>query len=130
MKFKDVMKRMFGDSDFLSADTKFFDKTMVSPIGQGLVAKVEIETGKSPMKYDRLKLTIISKTKGIIDCQEFKFKDIFGVESWQSPYLVDGSDKVYWSDHNPTIEDYEKAKETVENYIKVYSGEEIQLGGM
>lgn len=46
------LKRMFGESELLSADTIFSGKAMISKIGEDLRAKVEFVTARVAGQYE------------------------------------------------------------------------------
>ncbi len=85
--FEREMRKIFGDSENLSADTLFSNKVMLTPIGENLRAKVEFITTGIADHYDSLKLSIINKTEGAVDIQLFKFVDIIGKKSGYAPYI-------------------------------------------
>ena len=74
------LKKMFGDSETLSADTVFAGKAMLSKISDDLRAKVEFVTGRVSGQYEGLKLSIINKNEGVIDSQTFMFHEIIGLK--------------------------------------------------
>ena len=74
--YESQLKRMFGQSELLSADTVFAGKAMLSKISDDLRAKVEFITAKVSGQYEGLKLSIISKNEGVIDSQAFMFHEI------------------------------------------------------
>jgi len=74
------LKRMFGDSEVLSADTVFAGKAMVSKISDDLRAKIEFVTARVSGQYEGLKLSIINKNEGLIDSQTFMFHEIIGLK--------------------------------------------------
>ena len=74
------LKRMFGDSEVLSADTRFAGKAMISKISDELRAKIEFVTARVSGQYEGLKLSIINKNEGLVDSQTFMFHEIIGLK--------------------------------------------------
>ena len=50
--YENQLKRMFGESELLSADTIFSGKAMISKIGEDLRAKVEFVTARVSGQYE------------------------------------------------------------------------------
>lgn len=134
--FEREMRKIFGDSENLSSDTLFFNKVMLSPIGENLRAKVEFITTGIADHYDTLKLSIINKTEGAVDIQLFKFVDIIGQKSGYAPYIWADRGDVDWYIGRPNSKDYESIRETVEGYIEMYADQDMRydssqtMGGM
>ncbi len=103
--FEREMRRIFVESSYLSADTLFTNKVMLSPIGENLRAKVEFVTSGVVDHYNALKLSIINRTEGIVDTQVFKFKDIIGMKNGQEPHIWADHDRVAWYMYTPTPSD-------------------------
>ena len=70
--------RLFGESEQLSSNTVFSNKTMLGGIGKNLRAKVQFISTNVSNHYDALKLTIINREQGQIDIETFRFVDIIG----------------------------------------------------
>ena len=90
------LKRMFGDSEVLSADTVFAGKAMVSKISDDLRAKIEFVTARVSGQYEGLKLSIINKNEGLIDSQTFMFHEIIGLKGTardRKPHVWDDNGK-------------------------------------
>ncbi len=127
--FEREMRKIFGDSENLSADTLFSNKVMITPISENLRAKVEFITTGVADHYDSLKLSIINKTEGAVDIQLFKFVDIIGEKSGYAPHIWNCRGDVDWYIGRPNAKDYESIRETVEDYIGMYSDQEMHHGG-
>lgn len=120
------MERIFGKSDIFSADTLFSGKAMVSNIGKDLRAKVEFFNGKIADKYNGLKLSIISRTHGLVDSQTFMFRDIIGVKNDQEPHIWEYNGEASWYMYKPTGTDYERICAKVEDYIEMYFDQDVR----
>ncbi len=133
--FEKEMRRMFCESENLSADTIFTNKAMLSPIGKDLRAKVEFIHTNVSDHYNALKLSIINRTEGLVDSQVFKFRDIIGLKNGQEPHIWDDHGKVGWYMYAPTNTEYESIQNEVEEYIGMFADQEMgyeghTMGGM
>ncbi len=132
--FEREMRRIFGESEFLSADTKFTDKTMITKIDNSLIAKLEFKKFYYSDVYSGLQLYIINKNEGVIDSQSFKFGDIFGFSGRKDIGILQTNRNISWNKYLPNNRDYENIKNTIEDYIKMFSDQEMSdnvmtLGG-
>jgi hypothetical protein len=129
--FEREMRKIFGESEFLSENTIFTNKVMLSDIGDDLRAKVEFVYTNVADHYNALKLSIINRTEGAVDIQLFKFVDIIGEKSGYAPYIWDarGGD-VDWYIGRPNTNDYESIQEEIEQYIGMYASQEMHYGEM
>lgn len=57
--YEKELRKIFGDSMLLSADTVSFGKTMMSKIGDDLRTKIQFVTSGHADHYDALKVSII-----------------------------------------------------------------------
>ncbi len=133
--FERQMRRLFADSGFLSEDTIFSNKVMVSSIGKDLRAKVEFAHTHVLDHYDALKLSIINRTQGVVDSQVFKFRDIIGLKNGQEPHIWDDNGRTDWYMYKPTSAEFESIQNEVEEYIGMFADQEIgyeghTMGGM
>ena len=74
--FEKEMELLFGESEFLSADAVFSDRTLIGGIGDfddKLLAKIQFVSTKVADHYDALRLSIINKERGVIDTDPFRF---------------------------------------------------------
>ncbi len=126
--FEREMRKIFGESENLSADALFSNKVMIMPISENLRAKVEFITTQVSDHYNALKLSIINRTEGVIDTQVFKFKDIIGMKNGQEPHIWDDRGRVGWYMFNPSLADRESVQEEIEAYIGMYSNQEMYHG--
>ena len=132
------LKRLFGDSEVLSADTVFAGKAMVSKISDDLRAKIEFVTARVSGQYEGLKLSIINKNEGLIDSQTFMFHEIIGLKGTardRKPHVWDDNGKASWFGYEPTASEFENIASKVEDYVEMYADQEMgyeghTIGGM
>ena len=136
--YENQLKRMFGDSEVLSADTIFAGKAMVGKISDTLRAKVEFVTARVSGQYEGLKLSIINKNEGLVDSQTFMFHEIIGLKGVardRKPHVWDDNGKAHWFGYEPTPTEIENIASKVEDYIEMYADQEMgyeghTMGGM
>ena len=128
--FEKELHRLFDDSECISADAIFAGKTMITKIGENLRAKVQFVNNHISGQYDALRLTIINRNKGTIDCETFKFSDIIGMKGDRAPHIWDDSERVGWFIYKPTAYDYNLISDAIEDYISMYADQEYRFSGM
>ena len=127
--FEKELKKIFGDSDLLTADTVSSGKTMISKIGAELRAKIQFVTSGHANHYDALKVSIIKRNEGVVDEQRFKFSDIIGIHDDVSPYIWEYSaTDIKWYRYYPTSIDYDDIQGAVEGYISMFADESMDIG--
>lgn len=122
--YEKQLRRMFEDSEVLSADTIFAGKGMLSFIDSDLRAKVEFITGRVAGQYEGLKLSIINRTDGIVDSQNFMFHEIIGLKGSnrdRKPHIWDDNGKANWFGYEPTPNEMSLIASKVEDYVSMYS---------
>ena len=127
--FEHEMKVLFGDSESLSADTVFSNKTMISKISEDLRAKVQFVSTKIADQYDALRLTIISRNEGTVDTETFRFVDIIVQQNGYNPHIWDDNGNARWYGFKMTERDYCLITEIVENYVSIYADQDMRYHG-
>jgi len=94
--FEDELRKIFGESERLSEDTLFSDKTMISDIGDNLRAKVSFISTFVKDNYDALRIQIIHRDQGELDSHTLKFSDMIGIKNGQKPYAWIYNNKAEW----------------------------------
>lgn len=135
--FEKEMELLFGDSEFLSADAVFSDKTLLGGIGgldDKLLAKIQFVSTKVADHYDALRLSIINKERGVIDTETFRFVSIIGKKNGTDPYIWDYNDNVSWYGFKPTDLDRARISDMVSDYCSMYAdpliSQGFSIGGM
>lgn len=123
------MKVLFGDSEYLSADTVFSNRTMIGKISEDLRAKVQFVSTKISDQYDALRLTIINRNEGTVDTEIFRFVDIIGQKNGYNPHIWDDNGNARWYGFKMTERDYCLITEIVENYVSMYADQDIRYNG-
>ena len=85
-----------------------------------------------------MKLSIINKNEGLIDSQTFMFHEIIGLKGAardRKPHIWDDNGKAVWFGYEPTATEFESIASKVEDYIEMYSDQEMgyeghTMGGM
>ena len=65
--YEHELEKIFGDSEFLSADTVITGKTLITKIGEDVRAKVDFVSINVHKQYEAFRLSIINRTQGVID---------------------------------------------------------------
>ena len=126
--YEKELKKIFGDSMLLSADTVSFGKTMMSKIGEDLRAKIEFVTSGHANHYDALKVSIIKRNEGVVDEQRFKFSDIIGIQDGVSPHVWEyNASDIKWYGYQPISFDYDAIQDSVEGYISMFADETLDF---
>ena len=123
------LERIFGDSDFLSAETVITGKTLISKIGVDLRAKIDFVTINVHKQYEALRLSIINRTQGVIDTHQFDFVDVIGRKNGYSPQIWESDGQAKWFRFEPTYSDYRKLQSAVEEYIAIFADESMNYSG-
>ena len=127
--YEQELRRIFGDSEMLSADTVSSGKTMISKIGEELRVKIQFATSGYADHYSGLRVSIINRTEGVVDEQYFKFSDIIGIHNEVAPHIWEYSaTDIKWYRYQPTALDYEKIKDSVEGYLSMFADESMDMG--
>ena len=121
--FEDELRKIFGESERLSADTLFSDKTMISDISDNLRAKVSFVSTFVKDNYDALRIQIIHRDQGELDSHTLKFSDMIGIKNGQKSYAWIYNNKAEWYGYTPTMSDRELIQEKVEDYISMWAGQ-------
>lgn len=115
--FTKELQQLFEDRVNLEKTT-FVGKTMVTDIGNGLLAKVEFITTTMHDQYDALRVTIIAKTRGPVDSIRVSFVDVWGLKNgdriphiWQDRWFV----------YTPSKEEYCLLADAVMDYITLFT---------
>ena len=127
--YEQELRRIFGDSELLSADTVSSGKTMISKIGEDLRVKIQFATSGYADHYSGLRVSILNRTEGVVDEQYFKFSDIIGIHNEVAPHIWEyNASDIKWYRYQPTDQDYGKIQEEVEGYISMYADETMDMG--
>lgn len=122
--YEKQLRRMFDESEVLSADTIYAGKAMLTKIDDDLRAKIEFITGRVSGQYEGLKLSILNRTEGLVDTQSFMFYEIIGLKGSardRKPHVWDDNGKASWFGYEPTQNEMSLIASKVEDYIAMYS---------
>lgn len=75
--YEKEMRQMFGDSDIFQ-EPKFTGKTMLAKLDDELRIKLQFAASYISGQFDSIQMTVINRTDGVVDKQQFKFSDIIG----------------------------------------------------
>ena len=127
--FENEMRCIFGDRDWIT-EKKYTGKTMLGRLDDNLLVKASFITTEVADHYDALKVKIINRNDGEVDCQVFRFGDIIGTIPTACgkipPYMWTYHGEPSW--YVPVSEEQkESIAETVTDYISMYSEQGLSL---
>lgn len=130
--YEQQMRQMFGDTDIIQ-NAKFVGKTMLGKLDDELRVKLQFISTRTSGQYDTVQATIINRTEGVIDKENFKFADIIGPYKRQGlsdldPHMWDYGGKSEW--YTPiTLAQKAQIADTVLDYISMYQNEDMSMTG-
>lgn len=130
--FEQEMRRMFGDTDIIR-DAKFVGKTMLGRLDDDLRVKLQFISTHTSGQYDTIQASIINRTEGVVDKQNFRFADIIGKFtrpglSSVDPHMWEYNAKPEW--YTPvTLSQKAQIADAVLDYISMYQSEDMSMTG-
>lgn len=130
--FEQEMRRMFGDTDIIR-DAKFAGKTMLGRLDDDLRVKLQFISTHTSGQYDTIQASIINRTEGVVDKQNFRFADIIGKFtrpglSSVDPHMWEYNAKPEW--YTPvTLSQKARIADAVLDYISMYQSEDMSMTG-
>lgn len=119
----DLVKRIFIDYDDFASTTN--GNTIIVRLDDDRRVKVSLYETWCHEQYDAIKLSLVSKTHGMIDQCVLKFKDVF--ESPQDMYHPNKISKHIWKTKNeyqwygtPVWKDISALNTEIKNYISTW----------
>ena len=130
--FEKEMRQMFDDNDIFH-DAKFVGKTMLAKLDDDLRIKLQFIASHISGQYDTVQMTIINRTEGVVDKQNFKFSDIIGkcIRPSREPldYHMWEYNKPEW--YTPiSLTDKARIADTVMDYAEMYLTPSMDMPGM
>ena len=122
------MRQMFDDEDIFH-DAKFVGRTMLAKLDDDLRIKLQFIASHISGKYDTVQMTIINRTEGVVDKQNFKFSDIIGPYKRsgfgdQDYHMWEYQDKAEW--YTPiSLTDKARIADTVIDYAEMYQDQSM-----
>ena len=121
--FEKELRQMFEDDDIFH-DAKFVGKTMLAKLDSDLRIKLQFIASQISGHYDTVQMTIINRTEGMVDKQNFKFSDIIGkcIRPGREPldyHMWEYNNKPEW--YTPiSLTDKARITDAVMDYAEMY----------
>lgn len=130
--FEKEMRQMFGDNGIFQ-DAKFVGKTMLAKLDDNLRIKLQFIASHISGQYDTVQMTVIIRTEGVVDKQNFKFSDIIGkcVRPGREPldyHMWEYNKPEWYTPVSPT--DKARIADTIMDYAKMCIGQSMTGQGM
>ena len=131
--FEKEMRQMFEDND-LFQDAKFLGKTMLAKLDDDLRIKLQFIASHISNEFDTVQLSIINRTDGVVDKQDFKFCDIIGQfnHPGRTPmdyHMWEYNNKPEW--YTPiSLADKARIANTVLDYVAMYQDQSMIMNGI
>lgn len=134
--YEKEMRSMFGDSDIIH-DAKFSSRTMLGKLDEELRVKLQLIATSVSGQYNTIQVTIINRTDGMVDKQNFDFEDIIGRQKRGGnrddiePHIWEygGGDRPGWY-ISVTAEQKALIAGTILDYVGMYQEEGMEIGGI
>ena len=116
---REKITREFRFKDY---DLRWYDFTGVASLTKGIIFKLEIR-GVSPLRYNHIRVQIVSKTAGLLDEKDFAFSDylVTSTEGRQdaSLFIAQDGSTIDWYALRPT--DLNLIMEPIELYLLTWA---------
>ncbi len=122
------MRQMFADNHIFR-DAKFVGKTMLAKLDDDLRIKLQFIASHISGQYDTVQMTIINRTDGVVDKQNFKFSDTIGkyTRPGREPldyHMWEYQGKAEW--YTPiSLSDKARIADTVMDYAEMYMNQSM-----
>ncbi len=123
--FEQELRNMFSQNKTLK-EQKYCGRTMLAKLDEDLRVKLRFVTQGYADHYTAIEATIINRTDGEVDLQQFRFSDIIGKKKGGGdlcdPYIWTYKNEIYW--YTPVTEkEKQQIAQTVLEYVGMYQEE-------
>ncbi len=123
--FEQELRNMFFKNEALK-EQKYCGRTMLAKLDEDLRVKLSFVTQGYADHYTAIEATIINRTDGVVDRQQFRFSDIIGQKKGGGdlcdPYIWTYRNEPYW--YTPVTEkEKQQIAQTVLEYVGMYQEE-------
>ena len=123
--YESSLRKIFDNMEGIE-NNYYTGRSCIADLGGGKVMKAYLVSSDMGRYKDALTVSILSKDKGTIDAEVFRFKDV-----WPQRYNICGNKEAphigtyngidQWYTPEPSIDDYIKLSEKVSNYVGFFS---------
>ena len=126
--FEQELRKLFGDGENIK-NPKFVGRACLGDLDGDLRARAEFITMGVADNYEALRLTVLNRKEGVVDCSVLRFRDVLGVKRVPgnpnfprgvSPYIWNDRGKAEWYAFCPTAADYDTIRQDAKQYLDVF----------
>ena len=126
-RFEKQLRQWFPAGEFWGTPV-YTGKTMLSRFDENLLVKVSFVSTKISQQYDALRVKILNRTEGEVDCETFRFEDIIGKLRMRNgeltePYIWDCGE-VEWYGDSPSVSQHALISNKVQSYVQMYQSQD------
>lgn len=129
--FENELRKLF-DGTAVFENAVFVGRLCFGDVGKDLRARVEFTCPDKFNHFSAIKVTILNRASGAVDCAEIAFRDIWGVElrqgiGWmndKAPYVWVHDNKARWLPDAPGQEDYDCLRRAVGDYVYIFRSQQ------
>ena len=126
-RFEKQLRQWFPAGEFWGTPV-YTGKTMLSRFDENLLVKVSFVNTKISQHYDALRVKILNRTEGEVDCETFRFEDIIGRLRMRNgeltePYIWDCGE-AEWYGGSPSASQHALISNEVQGYVQMYQSQD------
>ena len=118
--FTKELKKICDRSEYIH-DPKFVGRAAMFKLPDGITGKLEFVTQGYADHYSALRLTVMNRSEGKIDCQLVDLTELLGKKKMYSgttnPHIWVDSGEPEWYGFTPTEQDYSAMAQTADDYL-------------
>ena len=122
----DELKRIFENRTCMS-ENRFVGRTCMGRIDRDLMGKIEFDRSPMDFEYSRLKVSVIERTRGIVDQMTFLMSDVIGLKRSDKKRVIPSfsvsGGAITWN-CRITEDDRKKLAEAVNGYLEMFQSVE------
>lgn len=135
--FEQELQKVFGKDMGLS-DIRIVGNACYGSLSADIRMKAYFDIDRVADNYVMLRIKMVNRREGMIDCVSLRFSDLLGKKKVNNPNFRDGiyphiwkdGSNVKWYVYQPDAADYRKISQAAGDYLDVFreSAQEMQMG--